>query len=271
MRNGTLFLKFGTELSSSSLPVTFKLFLPSISSIPTLTTPHSSYTVSPATLVLCPLPFRTLVHLALSSFHSQMSTEVATPAVIPTEPTATTTATESPAVFVEEEETPKVVEQVESKTETPSTPTATSKEEHKKRSPFGDLKNKLFNKVSLSVYQVRESWVRFEGVGKGVSVSSEGEMRVMRRTRDQVMVLRNARRTSSASSSSFANPFYPLLPYLPLGLVAHRTFLLPFLLHSFDDDKRTMQSFFFTGIYALSENSKLSIVSHLLTRTSSSK
>ncbi|GAA5825512.1 hypothetical protein JCM5353_002321 [Sporobolomyces roseus] len=75
-----------------------------------------------------------------------MSTEVATPTVIPTEPTTTTTAAESPAVFVEEEEAPKVGEQVESKTETPSTPTATSKEEHKKRSPFGDLKNKLFNK-----------------------------------------------------------------------------------------------------------------------------
>ena len=80
-------------------------------------------------------------------------------------------------MFVEEEETPKLGEQVESKTETPSTPTATSKEEHKKRSPFGDLKNKLFNKVSVFLYFARLSQ-RFEGVGKGISVSREGGMRV---------------------------------------------------------------------------------------------
>jgi len=74
-----------------------------------------------------------------------MSTEVATPVAIPVAEPSTTTEPTAPVSLVEEE-TPKVEE---SKTETPSTPAAT-KEEHKKRSPFGDLKNKLFHKVSVS-------------------------------------------------------------------------------------------------------------------------
>jgi len=105
-----------------------------------------------------------------------MSTEVATP-LAPVIPTTTEETPILAPVVATGETKPQVEGGSSPSNEVPASeptpvvateeqPTTPTKEEHKKRSPFGDLKNKLFHKVSLSSFSRRGR--RTVGSGKGL-------------------------------------------------------------------------------------------------------
>lgn len=86
-----------------------------------------------------------------------MSTEVAAPLAAPIPQVEEVAPTEATSTVEQTSEVPQVEGQAEPTpapatiTEEPAVATpATRKEDHKKRSPFGDLKNKLWHKVSVA-------------------------------------------------------------------------------------------------------------------------